>query len=161
MPEDTEYVKGLDALLGELKGLPGNIEANALRTSIAKSAKFLGERIQEAAPVSSGEPPKGGRFKNLKPGTLKASIKSKRRRGRKGEARAGITGSFYAKWVELGHVLKGHKPNKEVIGHVPPNNFIMRAFEANKDEAVEIAKRELVAAVKKGVERLRRKMFKP
>lgn len=157
-----DVVKGLDELVAALKDLPGNIEKGALRTGVFRGAQFLRDRVKEAAPISSGYPPKGGRMKKYVPGTLKKSFKAKRRRGTRTEAAAGITGAFYAKWVEKGHTLKSHGPKRqrEVIGHVPPNPFIQRTFEANKEQALEVMRRGFAEGVGKALERLRSKMPK-
>jgi HK97 gp10 family phage protein len=154
-----DFVQGLDPLLEELKNLPGNLEKDALRVSMFRAAQFLRDQVAASAPISDGDPPKGAKV-NAKypPGTLKKSIKAKRRRGTKFEAAAGITGAFYAKFVEFGHVLKGHKPNKQEIGHVAPNPFIMRAFEANKDATMEIARKGMLEGIQKVVDKLRSKM---
>jgi HK97 gp10 family phage protein len=155
-----EFVKGLDELMAELKDLPGNIEKGALRTSMFRAAQFMRDKVKEAAPISSGEPPKGKRFAKYPPGTLRKSIKAKRRRGTATEAAAAITGAFYAKWVEFGHVLKGHKPGKVTLGQVAPNPFILNAFEANKEAALEVARKGLVEEIAKRIARLRSRMPK-
>ena len=133
---DDPYIKGLAELLSELRELPGNIEKNALRTGVFRAAQFLRDRIKDAAPISSGNPPKGQKFREkYPPGTLKKSIKAKRRRGTREEVAAGITGAFYAKWVEFGHLIKSHGRNKgdrQVLGHVPANPFIARTYESSK-----------------------------
>ncbi len=156
-----DFVKGLDALLAEMKELAPNIEKESLRTGVFRAAQFMRDRLKEAAPVSGGDPPKGGRFKAYPPGTLRRSLKAKRRRGTRGEAAAGVTGAFYARWVEHGHVLKSHGKNGQVIGHVPPNPFIRGTFEANKEQAMEEVRKGVLEQVRKRMEKLRAKMPKP
>ncbi len=148
---DDDVIKGLDPLLEALKTLAPNVEKDALRTGVFRGAQFLRDKVREAAPVSSGSPPKGGRMARFKPGTLRKSIRAKRRRGTRTEAAAGITGAFYAKWVELGHTLKSHgkKANRTVIGHVPANPFIRNAFEANKDLAMDEMRKGFAEGVNK------------
>jgi HK97 gp10 family phage protein len=157
-----DFVKGLDDLLAALKDLPGNIEKNSLRTGVFRGAQFLRDKVSDAAPISDGYPPKGGRMRKYPPGTLKKSIKAKRRRGTKQEAAAGITGAFYAKWVEKGHTLKSHgrKADRKVVGHVPPHPFIQQTFEANKDQVLEVMRKGFAEAVGKALARLRSKMPK-
>jgi HK97 gp10 family phage protein len=156
-----DFVKGLDPLLEELRGLPGNLEKGAMRTAVFRAAQFMRDEVKASAPVSDNVPPKGASVnEKYPPGTLKKSIKAKRGRGTREEVQAGVTAIFYAKWVEFGHVLKGHKPDKAVIGHVPPNPFAMRAFEANKERVVEIAREGLVEGIKKAIDRLRSRMPK-
>lgn len=158
-----DFIKGLDALREELKSLPGNIEKNAMRKGITDAAKMMKEAVSAAAPVSSGMPPKGGRFgpsggaSSAPPGTLKRHMKHKRRRGSKGEVAAGVFGVWYAKLVEKGHLLKAHD-KKTVIGHVAPNPYIANAFEANKERVVETMKEGIVASIQKQVAKLRAKM---
>jgi hypothetical protein len=117
--------------------------------------------LKEAAPVSSGTPAKGGRFSKYPPGTLRKSFKAKRRRGTKTEAAAGITGAFYAKFVEFGHTLKGHKPNKKEIGHVPGQYFIQKTFDSFQEAAMEEVRKGVLEQIKKRIEKLRSKMPKP
>lgn len=152
-----EFLKGLGNLTAALKDIAPNIEKNALRTGIFRAAQFMRDKAKENAPASSGEPPKGGRFKKYPPGTLRASLKAKRARGEKGEVRAGVTGAFYAKWVEFGHVLKGHKPGRETLGHIPANPFLLRTFEENKDEVVQTMKKGILEAIEKGIKKFRDK----
>jgi HK97 gp10 family phage protein len=152
-----EFLKGLGDLTAALKDLPGNIEKNALRTGAFRAAQFMRDKVKDQAPVSSGTPPKGGRFRKYPPGTLKESIRAKRSRGNRGEVAAGVTGAFYTKRVEFGHVLKGHRPGKVTLGHVPANPFIRRAFEASKDEAADSMKRGIIEAIKKGLDKARAK----
>lgn len=156
-----EFVKGLSELVEELKKLPGNVSQNGLRTGIFRAAQFMRDRVKETAPVSSGEPPKGKKFRDkYPPGSLRKTLKAKRRRGSKTEVAAGITGVFYAKFVEFGHMLKsrgGKKSQKEAIGHVPANPFIARAFEANKEKAVEEMKKGIVESIGKQLAKRRAK----
>jgi HK97 gp10 family phage protein len=155
-----DFVKGLDDLLKELKEMSPNIEKESLRTGIFRAAQFMRDKVKDAAPISDGARPRGGRFRNLLPGDLKRSIKAKRRRGTKTEAAAGVSGNFYAKFVEFGHVLKGHRPNREILGHVPANPFIARTFEANKDGAIEEVRKGVLEQIKKRIAKLRSKMPK-
>jgi HK97 gp10 family phage protein len=161
---DDPYIKGLAELLSELRDLPGNIEKNALRTGIFRAAQLMRDRLKAAAPMSSGNPPKGKKFREkYPPGTLKKSIKAKRRRGTREEVAAGITGAFYAKWVEFGHMIKSHgrkKADRQVLGHVPANPFIARTYEASKEEALQEVRRGILDAIGKQVEKLRAKMPK-
>lgn len=146
---DDQFVKGLDALISELKDLPANIEKNALRTSVFKAAQFMRDKVKEAAPARTGK--------------LKASIKAKRSRGSREEVAAGVTGSFVARWVEKGHTLKSHgrsKGSRQIVGHVPANPFILRAFEANQEGALAIARKAIVEAIGKQIAKLRAKMPK-
>lgn len=158
------YIKGLTELLSELRELPGNIEKNALRTGVFRAAQMMRDRLKSAAPMSSGMPPKGKKFREkYPPGTLKRSIRAKRRRGTKDEVAAGITGAFYAKWVEFGHFLKTkgkRKSERQVIGHVPANPFIARTYETSKEDAMLEVRKGILEAIKKQIEKLRAKMPK-
>jgi HK97 gp10 family phage protein len=157
-----EFVKGLNELMTELKKLPGNVSQNGLRTGIFRAAQFMRDRVKETAPVSSGNPPKGRAIREkYPPGTLRKTLKAKRRRGSKTEVAAGVTGVFYAKFVEFGHVLKSHgrkKDQREVIGHVPANPFIARAFEGNKEKAIEEMKKGIVESIQKQLAKRRAKI---
>lgn len=161
---DDPYIKGLAELLSELRELPGNIEKNALRTGVFRAAQLMRDRLKAAAPMSSGVPPKGKKFREkYPPGTLRKSIRAKRRRGTRDEVAAGITGAFYAKWVEFGHFLKStgkRKSDRQVIGHVAANPFIARTYEATKEEAMQEVRKGILEAIAKQVEKLRAKMPK-
>lgn len=159
---DDDFVKGLDGLLEELKGLPGNIEANALRASVLEAAHLMSGVVAQEAPISSPEDAqrRGGRFKGLAPGYLKQSFHAKKVRPKKGEVAAGVKGAFYAKMVEFGHLLKSHGKNGRTIGHVPANNFIRRAFEKNKEWAMDVMRRSVVAEIKKRIAKAKAKEAK-
>src|SRR5947209_4377698 len=100
---DDQFIQGLDALIEQLKDIAPNLEKNAMRKGITDAAKAMKEAVSAAAPVSDGNPPKGGRFgpgggaSAAPPGTLKNHLKYKRRRGAKGEVAAGVYGVWYAK----------------------------------------------------------------
>jgi HK97 gp10 family phage protein len=156
---DDKFIRGQDALIQDLKDLPLDLNKAELRAGLIKGAQLLRDRIREAAPVSDNVPPRGGRFKDLKPGTLRRSIKAKGRRGTRTQAAAGITAAFYAKWVEFGHTLKSHgrKADREVIGHVPANPFVRRTFEANREAVLKAVREGVVGFLARRFQRLRAK----
>ncbi|MBX9580480.1 MAG: HK97 gp10 family phage protein [Gemmataceae bacterium] len=156
---DDMFIKGADELIQALKDLPLELNKAELRAGLVKGAQFLRDRIREAAPVSDNVPPRGGRFKGMKPGNLRRSIKARGRRGTRTEAAAAVTGPFYAKWVEFGHTLKSHgkKADRRVIGHVPANPFIRTTVEANKEAVVDEVRKGVVAYLARRFQRLRGK----
>ena len=155
MAGNDEFLKGLGELLAELKQIAATVQNNALCTGVFRAAQMMRDKAKANAPVSSGDPPKGGRFAKYTPGTLRDSLKAKRRRGSRTEVAAGVTGAFYAKWVEFGHTLVGHKPDKKVLGHVPANPFLRRTFEENQKDAVDVMKQGIVEAIRKRVDKLK------
>jgi HK97 gp10 family phage protein len=154
---DDRWVKGVDELTAALKDLPLGLSKGDLRAGLVKGAQFLRDRLREAAPVSDNVPPRGGRFKGLAPGTLRRSFRAKGRRGTRTEAAAGVSGAFYAKWVEFGHTLKSHgkKADRQVIGHVPANPFIRTTFEAHKEAVMEEVRKGIVGYLSRRFARLR------
>lgn len=155
-----EIVKGLDVLTAALQELPKNLQANALRTAVFRAAQELRDRVRDAAPISSGDPPKGKKFAKFPPGTLGNSIKAKRRRGEQGQVTASVTGVHYAKWVEFGHMLRGHRPGRVELGHVPANPFVRRTAMAFQDQAIDIMKKGLAEAIDKQKQKLAAKLPK-
>lgn len=156
---DDQFIKGVDALLQDLRDLPLDLSKGELRAGLVKGAQYLRDRLKEAAPVSDDVPPRGGRFKHLSPGTLRRSFKAKGRRGTRTEAAAGISGAFYAKWVEFGHTLKSHGPKagRRVVGHVPANPFIRTTFEAHREAVVAEVRAGIVGYLARRFQRLRAK----
>lgn len=156
---DTTFQQGLVALLDELKGLPGNIEANSLKKALEEMSVMFAAAATQEAPVSSE--PRTVKFKNSSvtflPGALKYSMEPAKIRKRKGLLRGGIKGIYYTKFVEMGHTLR--QGDKDV-GHSPGNAFIARAFDKTKEWAMDVAKRTLVEEIEKRVTRLKRKMAK-
>jgi HK97 gp10 family phage protein len=170
---NDDFVKGLNDLLAELKDLPGNIEKIALRSSVVEGSKVMAEAVSKEAPVAAGGVRKGKFIRNRKtkqviaqrvhfPGNLKRSFKAASGRASKGEVSSGVRGDYYARFVEFGHALKSHgkKAARKVIGHVPPNPFMMRAFEATKDQVLETTKRSLIEQIEKRIARARAKLLR-
>ena len=159
----TNTLRGLDELLNLLGNLSPNIQKNVMRTAVFRAAQMFRNEVRAGAPVGDGDPKKGGRFAQYPTGTLKKSFRAVRGRVDETGAKAGIKGIFYARFVEFGHTLKTHgktKGSRQVIGHVPANNFIQRAFEANQERAVEVVKEAILPEVKKQMEKAMSKMPK-
>jgi HK97 gp10 family phage protein len=154
---DNQFVKGADELIAALKDIPLELSKGELRAGLTKGAQFFRDRLRESAPVTDNVPPRGGRFKDMKPGHLRRSFKAKARRGTRTEAAAGVTGSFVARWVEFGHTLKSHgkKSQRQVIGHVPANPFIRTAFEANKEQIMQAIRMGIIGYLSRRFARMR------
>jgi hypothetical protein len=158
---DSLFDQQLKALLDEIRDLPGNIEKNALKKAMEEAAVTVAAAVSQEAPVASGPrtTERKGVPVTILPGNLKASVTTTKPKAKKFDVSIGITGAYYARWVEFGHaIVKGRKNNKRIVGHSPPNNFIQRGFEKSKDWALDTARKVLVEEIEKRINRLRSKV---
>lgn len=155
---DDLFNQQLDALLRELKNLPGNIERGALRKAHTEMAEIIANAISMEAPIAD-EPrtvtTKKGVKMTLRPGALRDSVRPSKTRTRRGELSTRIRGLFYARFIEFGytHMAWG----KKEIGHRPPNPFIKRAIDSSSQWALDVGRRTLFEEIKKRVDRLAKK----
>lgn len=158
---DKDFQASLQALMDELKNLPGNIEQGALKRALEEAAVIMAAGASQMAPVA--EAPRTVNHKSgavtYLPGFLKTSFRAAKPRVRRGQVSVGVIGAYYARFVEKGHTVKWGKKGKEV-GHVPANPFIRRAFDANQAWALDVARRMLVEEIGKRISQLQRKVNK-
>lgn len=121
---------GMDSLERKLKKLPQKIHKNILRSAIQAGASALAKRIKAATPVDTG--------------TLRKSIKAKRKRGKPTEIQSDVVSTApHAHLIEFGHALKKGRGDKQTtIGHVPANPFFRNTLDQSRGEIVrEITKK--------------------
>jgi hypothetical protein len=70
--------------------------------------------------------------------------------GRGGHAEVGFSGKqgHVANWLEYGHVMRGHRPKRKLLGTVAPHPFMRRAADTAGDAAVEAFADSLAATLK-------------
>jgi HK97 gp10 family phage protein len=120
-------IKGLAETVKALEVLPDKLVKKALRKALQAGGEVLGNAVMERTPVDTG--------------LLRESVglAVTVHNDASGEANVGFGRQDYvARFVEFGHRIVGHKPNKKDTGkHVPARPFIRPAFDASKDKAVE------------------------
>jgi HK97 gp10 family phage protein len=141
---DNSYsikIEGLAELESKLQGLPEEIAKKLFRRALRASGQVIQKEIQSRAPVKTEE--SGPRSNSLPPGALKADIKTRVTvTPEKGGGSASIGPSkktaHVARWVENGHNIVGHRPNKKKIGKkAKARPFIRPALDASAQKAVE------------------------
>jgi HK97 gp10 family phage protein len=125
MPEVTTKVEGLRELKANLEKLGADVAKGVMTEGLQAGGKVLMEAIGGVTPVHEGE--------------LKAHIMMTTDvapSGTSGEVKVGFGKQGYkARWVEFGHRMVSHKPDKKEIGHVPAHPFIRPGFDASHTEA--------------------------
>jgi|SRR5579871_118008 len=128
---DPVNVRGLAELQRTLEQLPAKVQEHVLVVAVSAGAKYLQDKIAQAAPVRADNALKkmgGIGTKARLPGFLKASIG--RRRDDKGSGSSVtynvgvITAAFYAKFIEFGTRHQAARP------------FLRPAVDSNQDGAV-------------------------
>lgn len=148
---------GFKELQAKLKELPRAMENKILRKGCRAGAKIIQARAIELCPVWQGE---ADQF-HAPPGTLKANIKvraGKRRRGRVSVVvRSGAATfqgeDYYGGFVEWGHRI-GRRPGKategtylDKRGSVPAKPFMRPALDETLGPATEAVRVEVVRGV--------------
>jgi HK97 gp10 family phage protein len=134
-------IEGLAELDAKLQGLPEEIVKKLFRKSLRASGQVIQKEIQSRAPVKVED--SGAKSNSLPPGALKADIKTRTKLApEKGNGSVtigpGKKTAHVARWVENGHNIVGHKPNKKKTGKkTKPRPFIRPALDASAQKAVE------------------------
>lgn len=63
------------------------------------------------------------------------------------DERTGTPQDLKAYWVEFGHKMKGHKPDKKYIKDIPPKPFMRPAFDESAERAIAVFAETLVDAL--------------
>ena len=135
-------LRGFAELDRELSKLPVKIQQKVLKKTVREGAKVVQKAARKNAPVSSNRLP--GMKYEYPSGHLRKNIKvramTKRDLSQYGNAKdmVGVKvtlgkGAWYGSMVEFGHKLSR---NKKQFGHVPPNPFMRRAFDSNKQQVL-------------------------
>jgi HK97 gp10 family phage protein len=147
----AEAVKGIIKLEGVaelhalLKGMDAKLAKKIYRTALREGAKEIQAEAVRNAPVDTG--------------LTRDAIKVKaRKRSRKNKGSVGVLvtvgegdykgETFYASFVEFGHFQGSRKLGDERT-FVPPDPFMRRAFDSEKENAAQM----VVAALQVGIER--------
>lgn len=153
-------VEGFAELERRLSTLTPAMQRNVLRGALRQAAKPIADAARAAAPTYSGPP-----RKDRAPGTLRAAIRvGSPRQGRDGvvsvsvgvkrttaaQRLRGAADAFYARWVELGHLIVARRGKglssrtaRRVAAafagkRVPPRPFLAPALEATAARAVQV-----------------------
>jgi HK97 gp10 family phage protein len=121
-------IEGLDQIAANLHALGDDIERRILRKAVQAGINVMAEEVLARTPTDTG--------------LLKQSIQTTVKVEKEGGAAIGAVGfgwqSHIARWIEFGHRIVGHKPNKKDTGkHVPARPFMRPGFDASKNKAVE------------------------
>ncbi len=137
----TVTITGLSATRQALEQLPLKVEKRILRKGIREGAKVMLSAARADAPSLSGATRRNVKIRGgrSKPGTIGLSV---------GVAAKDFAGpTFYA-----GFVIYGHRIGKRALGDrrklVPADNFLSRAYEETKDEAVAVTAAKWAELVK-------------
>jgi HK97 gp10 family phage protein len=134
-------VQGLAELDAKLQNLPEEIVKKLFRKALRASGQVIQKEVQSRAPVKVED--SGPKSNSLPPGALKADIKTRVSvTPQKGTGSVNIgpgkNTAHVARWVENGHNLVGHKPNKKKTGKkTKPRPFMRPALDASGEKAVE------------------------
>jgi HK97 gp10 family phage protein len=134
-------VDGLAELDAKLKLLPEEIAKKLFRKALRESGRVIQKEVQSRAPVKVED--SGAKSNSLPPGALKADIKTRvsvspEKGGGSVSIGPGKKTAHVARWVENGHNIVGHKPNKKKSGKKTKARPFMRpALDASAQKAVE------------------------
>jgi hypothetical protein len=141
-----------DNLDERLSAFQGKLARVILREALAAGGLVLKNAVIERAPERTDDV-KGGN--SLPPGALKMDIGGDVKlfpERNSGIVRVGPSDltAYVAWWLEKGHDIKSHgkKKSRRVIGHVPPERFMVPAF----DESMDAALAAFAAKLKEGLE---------
>lgn len=140
-------LEGFAELDKELRELPLRLQGNILRSALMKGAKIVQDELKRTAPVSQDDrvrmvKKKSGEKVEHRPGFLRSRVRRRsairrkeEQRGMSGDTaalvRVGVTGVPYAGSVEYG------------TADAPANPFVRRAWEATKDQMLDLIKGQL------------------
>lgn len=136
-------VRGLSEVIKQLEKFPKEIEKRVVRRELRKASKIILSEAKQRAPRRSGELEKG----------LKIRMKAKKgSRWLRSQVRSTARHSHL---IEFGHRMVGHKPNKKVVGFVPPTPYLRPAMINNQDRVMST----LGEGVAKSIAKLEKKGF--
>jgi len=170
MAKTTVRVEGLRELDAALAELPKAVARNTLRRVLKKAGQPIAEKARQLAPVDTGRlrdsinvSPKLGTKAGQKEYAAamkqglgqEAAVAAMRdaRRAAKGE------GSFAEMYVGPGRQPHAHLQEFGSVNN-RPHPFMRPAWDANKDEALEIIKRDLGGEIAKAAKRVARRKAK-
>lgn len=127
----TVEVKGLKETSDKLKALANKVEKSIVRKGLRQGGKILLNSARSLAPVQSGR--------------LKRNIKIRNGRSQKDSISLSVGVSskdFQGETYYASFVLYGHRIGSRKLGdsrkEIPPNDFLLKAFDDTKDEVVAV-----------------------
>lgn len=159
---DSIRVEGLAETAARLRALPAELGSKGggpIRSALFQSAKLLREAAKAAAPVRTGNlqqniiayrsrnPRSEGATEKYSIGMRKgtrryANNPRNRRKGRALQTFKTAGAAYYGRFLELG------------TAKMAPRPFLRPAFEANKEQAVEVFRRKFLEAVERAEKKL-------
>lgn len=128
-------IKGFAEVEAALRELPKRVAKKVIQQALRKAAIPVLKAVQQATPVDTGALLKSEKIRALK-------------RSRKYFGISVILGSkkfytgsaFYGAFVQFGHKSRSGS-------EVPPNDFMTRGYAASKEQAKEIAEKEILEGI--------------
>lgn len=125
----TVELTGLKDIERQLEELAPKLAKRALKKALQAGIEEIGNEVMARTPVDTG--------------LLRESVGTAITMSSDGQAGLAKVGfgkqDYIARFIEFGHRIVGHKPNKKDTGkHVPAKPFIRNAFDTTKDKAVEV-----------------------
>lgn len=157
-------VEGLSETVAMLQQASKTIIASGFVNALSEAGNVIGDALEVAAPVKKDENDFGGLLKEqgeLRDSVMVAVELDTGLRG--GRVNVGFTSensaASVALWVNDGHRIvvaggfyidnRGKRRKGTEIGMVPPNPFMLRAFDASKEAAIEAFSNSIAETVKR------------
>jgi HK97 gp10 family phage protein len=142
---EVAVVTGLDDVLQMLDELPREIVGRAWLKALLAGAKVIQEYLTSATPEYEG--PRDEDIPHLGDSIEIKVLLDSQLRGGQALVGFGSKVAHIAFWVEFGHYLVGHEPNKKILKLMPPNPFMRRAADAAYEATVQAFQDALVATL--------------
>jgi hypothetical protein len=124
---DFIEIDGIEGVVEMLRSAPKAVVAGGFLKGLQAAAKPMEEALDGRVPVESGAL-KAARVTDI---TLDSEM-----RGGSLEIGYGKLG-HEATWLEYGHHMVGHRPDKKLLGEVSPKPFMRPAAEASAEAAID------------------------
>lgn len=147
MAGELIQITGLAEVQRMLAEAPKTVVATAYLKALQAGANVIADELESRTPIKAEDV--GGL---LDKGVLRESVMiaveiDSDLRGGQAEVGFGKNG-YVAMWVEYGHRMVGHKPNKKLKGTVKANPFMRQTAAVSADRAIAAFQDELVAQLK-------------
>jgi len=134
MGAELARVEGIEETCDALTRLPGLMVAHCFQKALRSAAEVIVAEIQARTPI-------GDDIWNFDEPKLRDSLVTEitldsEFRGGIAEIGFGKVG-YRALWVEYGHEMVGHRPDKKKLGFVDAHPFIRPAFDACENRAID------------------------
>ena len=135
-------ITGVKSIERAYRELPKRVASKVVRQALRQALRPMLAAVKQEAPVETGQTKRAAKIRAVKVkkrGTIALEV-----RIGEGDYKGD---QFYAAFVQYGHDIA--RPRGTVVGHVPPNPFMTRAFDRTKDQAT----REAIRLIAEGVDR--------